>query len=245
MMWQAFSTAVLKKHLPAPAGLVHPMGGDAASRFDIYRNNVHFSLQTALQDSYPLLREIVGAAEFERLCAAYILSHPPRSPVLTGFGDQMPTFLTDYAALQHLGYLPDMARLERDLLAAYHAADHTPVDIRGLLENTENPGEIRFEFAPSASLMESDWPLMGLYTFLHDEGPSPDMRHENILIYRDGFIPAPLGLTDDAFAILSELKNGNSISGALQSSPAALVEQTMQQVFKILITTEIISDMKQ
>lgn len=61
---EVFANALLAPDAPCPAGLFSSNGADPASRFAVYRNNVHSSLINALAAGYPVTLQLVGEAFF-------------------------------------------------------------------------------------------------------------------------------------------------------------------------------------
>ena len=123
----AFAQAILDAARPAPAGLTNPDGAPASKRFDVYRNNVAVSLTEALQTAFPAIAKLIGEENFKATAGVYLRQNPPGSPLMMFYGDQMPAFLGGFEHVQHLPYLPDVARLELALRQSYHAADAEPL----------------------------------------------------------------------------------------------------------------------
>ncbi|MFW6027844.1 MAG: putative DNA-binding domain-containing protein, partial [bacterium] len=94
----------------------------------VYRNNVMHSLSVALADIYPVVRALVGEEFFSGLARAYIRAEPPASPVLAEYGRSFPAFLENFEPARQAPYLPDVARIERAWLDAWHAPDAEPLD---------------------------------------------------------------------------------------------------------------------
>ena len=123
----SFSAALLDPAHPVPEGLITPDGSPATRRYAIYRNNVTVGLTEALEAGFPVIRKIVGERFFQAMAVVFVRNHPPTSPILAGYGAEMPGFLRGFEPVQHLKYLPDVARLELALRRAYHAGDAAPV----------------------------------------------------------------------------------------------------------------------
>jgi len=117
-----FAGALLNPGISAPNGLVDPNGRPAGKRFDVYRNNVMFSLINAMQIAFPVIHKLLGDSLFKAISATYVRTYPPKSPILMFYGEDFPTFLSEVQQSQNLPYLGDVARLELARRHSYHAA---------------------------------------------------------------------------------------------------------------------------
>ena len=98
--------ALLDPTLPAPAGLRAWNGVDPRSRLAVHRNNVVGGLVEVLAANFPVVQQLVGAAFFRAMAAAYVRQWPPRSCLLShyGFGHgEARRFLPDVSTLAALG----------------------------------------------------------------------------------------------------------------------------------------------
>ncbi|MBL8587921.1 MAG: putative DNA-binding domain-containing protein, partial [Methylobacteriaceae bacterium] len=111
-MNRAFAAALLSPGAPAPPGLTTWNGSDPARRFAVYRNNVVVSLIEALSGAFPVTRELVGEEFFRAMAREFALGHPPRSPVMARFGEELPGFIAAFAPARELPWLADVAALE-------------------------------------------------------------------------------------------------------------------------------------
>jgi hypothetical protein len=215
-----FRAALLDPDRPAPTGLTDPQGRPAGRRFDVYRNNVTVSLTEALEQTFPAIRKLVGEAFFAAMAREHIRAHPPASPILRLYGSEMAGFLEHFQPVAHLAYLPDIARLELALIAAYHAADVEPVSdttIRSL--TPEAFLSARLSFAPSVHLLQSRWPIHAIWSANMTGGAAPKaQRAEDVLIVRPEFDAEPLLLPDNSAAFLAGLMSGKTVSEALDTA---------------------------
>lgn len=213
----AFADALFRPAAPAPTGLVDPAGRPAGKRFDVYRNNVVVSLTEALAKAFPVVKKLVGEANFRVLARAFLASHPPQDPRLARWGRAMPGFLEGFAPVRPLGYLPDVARLEQAIRESYHAADAAPFDpavLAGL--DAAALMEARLAVAPSVRLVASRWPVLSIWRFNTEDGaPKPQMAAEEVLVSRPDYDPLPALLPPGGVAFLTALAGGARLGAAL------------------------------
>lgn len=100
-------------------------GERARPGLGVYLNNYRAQLLAFLSASYPVLRAWIGDAAFESAAATHIDSVQPHAWTLDAYG-------LDFAdTLEHLypadPEVPELARLERDLAAAFVGLDAAPV----------------------------------------------------------------------------------------------------------------------
>ncbi|MBZ8132727.1 DUF2063 domain-containing protein [Afifella sp. IM 167] len=187
-----FAAALFDPDLPAPAGLTPTPGrnGPDGKRFSVYRNNVVVSLSRALRDAYPALRRMLGDEFFAAMADVYVRRHPPKRPVLLDYGAELPEFLETFAPARRHPYLPDVARLERARLRAYHAADARPFTLAGLAALPEEAlGALRLQPHPATQLLISRYPVVTVWSMnagLTEPAPVDFSRREAALVTRPG-----------------------------------------------------------
>jgi len=131
----------------------------------------------------------------------------------------MPEFLAAFPPVAHLPYLPDVARLELALRAAYHAADAAPLDpaVLGALA-PETLEVTRLTFAPAVRLVRSGHPVHGIWAANSDPAaPRPRPGPQAALVTRPGFDPVvdPLGPEDGD--LVARLMEGQPLGQAAAS----------------------------
>ncbi|MFO1256866.1 MAG: DNA-binding domain-containing protein [Gammaproteobacteria bacterium] len=82
------------------------------ARLKIYYHSIRTKHFQALKKLYPTIYKLVGAAFFGQLSKEYQMVHPSSHWSLSEFGRWLPDFLSSYAPVQHLTYLPEVAQLD-------------------------------------------------------------------------------------------------------------------------------------
>lgn len=220
-----FGKALWDPEADTPAGLIGPDGKTAPKRFNVYRNNVIVSLTEALEQTFPAIRNLLGDDYFKALARAFVVQHPPKSPVLIWYGSEFAAFLEDFPPLAAYPYLADVARVEWAWVQAFHAADAEPLDPAALGSVAPDAiGSVRFKPHPSAVLVASRWPvcdLVRLNRFEQGTGAAIDRLDtpQTVLISRPALDVELLQLRPggDVFAYAL-------LSGAALGEAAALAE---------------------
>jgi hypothetical protein len=114
-----------------------------------------------------------GPPFFESVACLFIEAQPPRSSWLDEYGTGFPEFLAGFAPAATLPYLPAVARLERAVNAALHAADAAPLDLSRLAAiPAADYGNVAFVPHPSVGLVEAEYPVDAIWRAVlsQDEG---------------------------------------------------------------------------
>lgn len=238
-----FRTAMMQSDSAVPRGLVDSQGAPAGRRFNVYRNNIAASLIEAMQQGFPVLHKLLGDVNFTAIALEYIRAHPPQSPKMLEYGQGFDQFLAAFEALSHIGYLPDMARLELLIRRAYHAVDSTPIspaDIGAMTPETlEN---CRVDLAPSHAVLQSQWPIYGIWAFNMIEGaPKPTAGAEDILITRPGYDPEPFLLPQGGADVLRALTAGATLGQAIHAATAHHPDFDFAALLTLLLQGDVIT----
>lgn len=212
-----FIPALLDPDAAVPQGLVDTEGRTAGKRFDVYRNNVVVSLTEAMAAGFPVIEKLVGAPFFAAMAGVFVRAHPPRSPVLTMYGDTFAAFLDTFPPVAHLPYLSDTARLEFALREAYHAADAVPV----APERLQDPRllEARLTLAPATRLVVSPYPVHAIWRANTETGAPPASGGgEAVLVTRPDLDPKPVVVPPAGAAFVARLLDGGTFQEALEAA---------------------------
>ncbi|MEM8732560.1 MAG: DNA-binding domain-containing protein [Pseudomonadota bacterium] len=215
-----FHDALLDPARPTPDGLLDGASRPAGRRFDVYRNNIAVSLNEALQTAFPTIAKLLGAENMEGLGRLYVRQHPPASPLMMHYGADFPAFLAELPHVQHLGYLPDIARLDLAMRRSYHAGDSEsfdPADLAALAP--DDMMRAGLTLAPSVEVVRSAWPIYAIWRFnTESDAPKPEAGAEDVVILRQSYDPKPHLLPPGGAAFLTALGAGGPIGSAYQAA---------------------------
>lgn len=217
MTQSTFARALLDPEASPPPGVIDPLGRPAPKRFAVYRNNVASSLTRALEAAFPTVRKLVGDDFFAAMAGEFLRAHLPRSRILMLYGDAMPAFLETFPPVAHLGYLPDMARLDQAMRESYHAADSAPLpekDFQRLLG--EDIAALRLTLAPSLRVIRSRWPVFAIWAANHESGPPPKAGAQDVVVLRPEFDPRPHPVPPGGAAFLGGILQGMTLGQSLE-----------------------------
>ena len=232
-----FVSALLAPDAPIPDGLSDGVGRPAGSRFSVYRNNVAASLTEALHEGFPAIAGLLGKENMDGLAGLYFRKHPPASPLMMHFGGDFPDFLAGMQQLNHLGYLPDVARLELALRRSYHAADATPAARDALAGMSPDVlMSLKVGIAPAVELLRSDWPLHDIWRFAtQPDAPKPRAEAQDVLITRPEFDPIAQPLHPGGADWIDALIQGQSIGAAYEAALQASPDFDLSQPLTLLL----------
>ncbi|NVO55736.1 putative DNA-binding domain-containing protein [Rhodobacteraceae bacterium B1Z28] len=216
-----FQAALLDAKALVPDGLTDAEAQPAGRRFSVYRNNVAVSLTEAMHQAFPVITKLLGTQNMDGLAGIFLRQHPPSSPLMMFYGEAFPDFLANMPQLSHLGYLPDIARLELALRQSYHAADSQAAPADALAVSPEDVLKARLSFAPSMQVIRSDWPIHAIWRFNTEaDAPTPEAHAQDVLITRPEYDPIPQPLPSGGAAWIAHLQTGDTIGDAFEKTAA-------------------------
>lgn len=229
----AFAAALLDAQSPCPEGLFSSNGGDPASRFAVYRNNVLSSLINALADGYPVVTQLVGEEFFRAMAAIFVQAQPPQSPLMSRYGEDFADFIAAFEPASSVPYLADVARLEHLRTRAYHAADALPVrpeEITAALAHPQTLSTLSVELHPSVYQLDSAWPVVAVWA-AHQRQASLagiDLQQgQHALVLRNHLDVEVMVIEPGASVFIRHLSEGQPLLLAVEVSPPFDLAQTL------------------
>jgi hypothetical protein len=151
-----------------------------ATRLAIYGNAYRSRLAETLEAHYPALVALMGAADFDKLCGAYIDAHESHFPSIRYYGGELAAFLATHAHYQSKPVLSELARWEWAMTEVFDAADAVAIDVRVLGEVApEAWAALRFELHPSLRRLDLLWNAPPLWKALTDNRSPPEAASQN------------------------------------------------------------------
>ena len=247
---EQFAKALLAPGQQCPEGLFSHNGADPASRFAVYRNNVHSSLISALADGYPVTRQLVGDGFFRAMAGLYVQTYPPTSPLLNEYGSDLAAFIQGFAPAASVPYLADVARLEHLRINAYHAAD-TPVAepqaVIDQLQQLPSLGNVRLHLHPSVSTLQSNYAVVALWAAHQTTDTVASLnpwQEQSALILRNGLEVEVFGIDSGCVTLINGLANDWPLEMAVAYALDAASEFDLHHCLGLLINHRAITHIK-
>ena len=147
----------------------------AETRLGIYGDGYRSRLVEALEANFPVLAELLGEGDFHTLASRYINSYESTFFSIRYYGDRLADFLAGDAEYSKAPLLPELARWEWAMAAAFDAADARPIEIGALAQVApEDWAELRFEWSPAVQVLELEWNVPQLWKAVTEATERPD-----------------------------------------------------------------------
>lgn len=238
-----FAVALFDPARAVPS-VIGPDGGrPAVKRFSVYRNNVIMSLTEVLEAYFSVVARLLGEEFFRATARAFIIAHPPRSPILSRYGGELADFLDGFAPVADVPYLSDVARLEWMQQRAYHAADAAALSAHDLASiRPDRVPRLRFRFHASVGVLKSAFPVFSIWrtnTFDDDvEAIGADAPGQSVLVSRVGLDVRSAVLPPGSETFVTALIAGATLGEAAAQGGDASADFDLQQAIGLLIAME-------
>jgi hypothetical protein len=145
------------------------------TRLGIYGDGYRSRLIEALESSFPVLAELLGEADFYTLASKYVASHESTFFSIRYYGDRLSDFLANDENYARAPLLAELAKWEWAMADAFDAADAEPLDVSAFAQFApEEWSELRFEWTPSAQVLQLEWNVPELWKAVTGETEQPD-----------------------------------------------------------------------
>jgi hypothetical protein len=222
-----FSAAVMFDD-PAAIASIGIVAGDLspAQRVSVYRNNILGNYRQALGITYPVVRQLVGAAFFDAAADIFSRGHASAHGDVNRYGGDYATFLATYPPARNLVYLPDVARLEWAVDQANIAADAGPMDTSALARvDADAFAGLRFVLHPSVRLLASTYPILHIWrsnqTEANSEHVDLDEGGDHLLVRRSGVVAHIARIDRGDYALLDSLAANATLGAAAERASLA------------------------
>ena len=229
----AFAAGLLDPDVPPPEAVRARDARTRGHRYAVYRNNATHALVRAFEDSFPVLRALLGADCFALLARDCARARPPRTPVLVEYVPVLVAHLSVQPALAAWPYLLDVARVEAACLRVAHAADAMPVPAaawQALLADPPRLAEARVRLHPATAWIACRHAAADLWQ-AHGRAAQPELavldgidpsHAQDVLVWRDADDTVRVAaLPTGCAAALDALHAGAPLLQALSSLPPA------------------------
>ncbi len=241
-LYDKFAAALLTPDQPCPEGLVSRNGADPASRFAVYRNNVHSSLINAMATAYPVTLQLVGEAFFRAMAGLFVQACPPTSPLISEYGSAFPAFIQDFEPAASVPYLADIARLERLRVRAYRAADTQAPDPQKILQGLQsqaNLGNLRLQLHPSVATLSSAYAVVALWAAHQSDGALATLNPwhaQAALVLRQGLEVRVFAIDSGSVTFINSLAHGSPLEKAVEHALEATAEFDLHHCLTLLVS---------
>ncbi len=195
-------------------------------RLSIYNEQYWYRLLALMQSDFPLLKNSLGAWEFNQMAMAYLIQYPSHSPSVQGLGHLLLDFLrgsTPWSTKQN----QQMAELDFSQIQCHLLPSKKPLPLTRLAENgLGSMDSIQLSIQPWVLLFEEDWNLME-YRFEKELNPWLTLlpRKGYWVVFRQGILAEAKPLSYGAFQLLGHLKAGKGLQKACEDVVQNMAEE--------------------
>lgn len=217
---------------------------EKAVRLNVYRNNIFMSLMDALADIFPVTQRLVGEDFFRAMAREFIRHHPPKTPVISEYGDELPDFLHHFEPVQSLPYLADVAALEHNLLMLTNDQEHSTLEhaeIAAAFDNASDPSQLRLSLPPNSQIMTSPFAIGSIYQ-AHHQTPMTNVtvkNSEHLLLSKSDLYGTFHIISKDESVFFSALLQHNPLENAVPNSETFDLGATLAKLIEWKLLTHI------
>lgn len=194
---------------------------------DIYRNNRRGARINALKAVYPACKNILGDEIFQSLAKEYVNADVIGSSDLNRYGEvfnqHLDLILNAGRLPAEYDYLPDLARLEFLLHAAYYADHDLMFDFEIFESRVENGQQIYLQASASLGLLAFQNPIHEIWMNNHREinngreNVQAITETQYLLIHREKYTPVVVVINYCEYQLIDAFINNRSLQAAIDS----------------------------
>jgi hypothetical protein len=207
----------------------------ALRALEVYQEDYEARLSEALANSYRAVHSIVGDDDFYQLARDYLKIYPSSSSDLDDYGDQMSAFLSTHSLNEDYGFLSELAHFEWSFRNVFHKQEEWGLNANELQEYlTAEATSVRL--IQSAQLLHYHYLIDKIYSLSEsDEESEIDIEHEQYLVmFKRGVMVKTHSLSKNQSEIMKKFQTPATLLSALQSAPATVTPEEIQELFLIL-----------
>lgn len=202
---------------------VRPLAREA--RVSIYADAYFIRLLESLGADFAAVRRAAGETAFRQLVADYLLRHPSTSPHVGDLGSLLPTFLRTHALAQTHPYLPDLAKLEWNVLRSIYSRRLPPLEVSRLRDIAEDAWpKAKLLLDPTVRLISTEWTV----DRLRAQKGSAHRHRRWLIIYRDDVWVEVKSIDGPQWFALERLQENKTLEQVCQDLSDVFQQETEQ-----------------
>lgn len=213
--------------------------------FEIFNRSYLARLTKVLKETFGGVYWVTGEDLFQTLCHKYIQSQPSVTYALSDYGHSFPEFLQVTDSAKGIPFLFDLARFEWIFKKMYHAPTPEPLPAERIQELLHSE-DFRVQFIEAMEIFESPYAIYDIWRLRKEPSyrfEDINWKHaESLIIYKKQKKIFVQRIDAIEAQILSELKEGSSVSSALADYSSLLTPDQIAQLFQMMIKTGIVED---
>ena len=183
-------------------------------RISVYQQTHVAARVGALENIYPVCRQILGEALFDRIATQFVANNQSLEWDLNiqgaDFFQALQQVITQHQSLAELAYLPDLARLEWYFHLCYYAPANEQYQ-----PSSDDPEKLTFAPDSSLQLFECQWPVAQIWQVNREGDGEQSIEHNQEvyyhLVHREGFAPQVYTLEAPQYALLQDCLTGANL----------------------------------
>lgn len=224
----------------------------SVERLQIYARCYWYRITECVYDDSPGLRALLGEKKFAALTQAYLTRYPSRSFTLRNACERLARFISEEPrwTAPHTELAHTIARFEWAQTTAFDGASHAPLTPDDIADAP--PARLRLSLQPHITLLALDWPVDDYVIAVKQREasraeasntaaahgaeqlrrvPVPKRQRTYLAVHRYRNRLYYKRLSAEAFAVLSALRDGQTLARALGMAGAAITAEQVRDWF--------------